>query len=158
MRSRHRQFLLLTAAVGLLGLTGLTGCGNSGNSGSGPAVFGTPTEAPDTGQAGTGRAGDIVVPKGSYVRVSKGVSLHLDISNTGATPDQLVRAVSNVSAAGTLVPDPISIPARGTVRVGTGTTTITLSVTGELDPGQTLAITLSFAKNGTLLVYALTSS
>jgi hypothetical protein len=99
-----------------------------------------------------------VVPKGSYVRVGNGVSLRLDISNTGAAPDQLVRAVSNVSAAGTLAPNPISIPARSTVHVGSGSTTITLPVAGQLDPGQTLAITLSFAKNGTLLVYALTSS
>jgi hypothetical protein len=158
LRLRTRRSWLLVTALGLLAGLGLSGCDGSGNSGSGPAVVGTLTDAPDTGQAGTGRAGDIVVPKGSYVRVPNGVSLRLDISNNGAAPDQLVRAVSNVSAAGTLTPDPISVPARGTVHVGTGATTITLPVTGELDPGQTLAITLSFAKNGTLLVYVLTSS
>jgi hypothetical protein len=155
---RTRQSWLLMTVLGLLAGLGLSGCNSSGSSGSGPAVVGTLTDAPDTGQAGTGRAGDIVAPKGSYVRVEKGVSLRLDISNTGATPDELVGAVSDVSGAGTLSPDPISIPARGTVQVGTGATTITLPVTQKLDSGQTLAVTLTFARSGQLLVYALTSS
>ena len=121
-------------------------------------MIGNTTDAPDTGQAGTGRVGDITVPKGSYVSVKNGVSLRLDVSNSGANADQLVQATSNVSAAGTLTPDPILIPARSTVRVGSGTTTITLAVTGSLDPGETLAVTLTFATSGRLLVYALTSS
>src|SRR3954447_15381407 len=107
---RARRLLLLTAA-GLIGLLGLSGCGtsgDSGNSGSGPAVVGTLTDAPDTGQAGIGRAGNIMVPKGSYVRLDHQVSLRLDISNTGATPDQLVQVASNVGAAGTLTPNPLS--------------------------------------------------
>lgn len=157
-RLRRGRCSMAAAIVGLAALAALTGCGSSGNSGSGPAVIGKTTDAPDTGQAGTGRAGDIVVPKGSYVREKHSVSLRLDISNNGATADQLVRATSNVGAAGTLTPDPISIPARGTVHVGTGPTSIVLPVTGALDPGQTLAVTLTFAHSGHLLVYALTSS
>jgi hypothetical protein len=158
LRLRTRQSWLLLTVVGLLAGLGLSGCNSSGNAGSGPAVVGTLTDAPDTGQAGTGRAGDIVAPKGSYVRVEHGVSLRLDITNTGATPDELVGAVSDVSGAGTLSPDPIPIPARGTVHVGAGATTITLPVTQKLDSGQTLAVTLTFARSGQLLVYALTSS
>lgn len=157
MRPRSHRMLVIATAAGLLA-AGLSACSSSGNSGSGPAVVGTLTDAPDIGQAGNGRAGSIVVPKGSYVRISGGVSLRLDISNTGATPDKLIAAVSNVSPAGTLSPDPIAIPARTTVHVGNGPTAITLPVTGELDPGETLAVTLTFAKSGELLVYALTSS
>jgi hypothetical protein len=157
MRLRHLAF---TAVVGLVASTALAGCGSSGggNTESGSAVIGHNTDAPDTGQAGTGRAGDIVVPKGSYVLGKNSVSLRLDISNTGATPDRLVQATSNVSAAGTLTPNPMPIPARSTVHVGAGSTSITLPVTGSLDPGATLAVTLLFAKNGQLLVYALTPS
>ena len=158
VRLPHRRSAGFAAVLGLAALTVLTGCGSSGNSGSGPAVIGNTKDAPDTGQAGTGRVGDITVPKGSYVPVKNGVSLRLDISNSGATPDQLVQATSNVSGAGTLAPDPIGLPARSTVHVGSGDTTITLPVTASLDPGETLAVTLTFAKNGHLLVYALTSS
>jgi hypothetical protein len=150
--------------VGLAGLAVsclLSGCANSGNSETGPAVIGKTTDAPDTGQAGTGRAGTITVPKGSYVRGQGSVSLRLDISNSGAA-DQLVRVTSNVGGAGTLTPNPIAIPARGTLHVGTestsAATSITLPVAGKLDRGETIAVTLSFAKNGRLLVYALNSS
>jgi copper(I)-binding protein len=69
----------------------------------------------------------------------------------------LVRVTSNVSAAGTLTPYPIAIPARATVHAGTGSITIMLPVTASLDPGETLAITLTFANSGHLLVYALST-
>ena len=148
------------AAVALAASAALSGCGNSssGNSVSGPAVIGNATDAPDTGQAGTGRVGDIAVPKGSYVTAKNRASLRLDISNSGATADQLVRATSNVSGAAELVPDPIAIPPHSTVHVGTGGTTITVPVPSSLDPGETLAVTLTFARSGQLLVYALTAS
>jgi hypothetical protein len=158
VRLRRRRSVLFTAVLGMITLATLAGCGSSGNSGSGPAVIGNTKDAPDTGQAGTGRVGDISVPKGTYVPVEHGVSLRLDISNAGADADQLVQATSNVGGAGTLAPDPIVISARSTVHVGSGDTTITLPITGSLDPGETLAVTLTFAKSGHLLVYALTSS
>lgn len=158
---RRRRFSVLASfgLVALAAIATLTGCGDSGSSGtqSGPAYIGNTTDAPDTGQAGTGRTGDIVVPKGSYVPVKGGVSLRLDVSNNGASADQLVRATSNVSGAGTLVPNPIPLPARSTVHVGAGSVSITLPVTVSLDPGETVAVTLTFAKSGHLLVYALTS-
>jgi len=144
--------------LAVLTASALTGCSGSGDSSSGPAIIGKTTDAPDTGQAGSDRVGDIVVPKGSYVRDKNGASLRLDISNSGATADQLVRATSNVGGAGTLSPDPIVIPARGTVHIGTGTASNTVPVTAAIDPGETLAVTLTFARSGHLLVYALTSS
>ena len=158
VRLRYRRSVWSTAVLGAIVLATLAGCGSSGNSSAGPAVIGNTKDAPDTGQAGTGRVGDISVPKGSYVTVKNGVSLRLDITNSGADADQLVQATSNVSDAGSLAPDPIVIPARSTVHVGSSDATITLPVTSSLDPGETLAVTLTFAKSGHLLVYALTSS
>ena len=161
MRKLHQRRQALLVLPGILGLFVLSACNGSGGSGSGPLAVGSspanPTEAPDTGQVGTGRAGDITVPRGSYVPVQGGVSLRLALSNTGATADRLVRADSNLGPAGTLTPDPIPLPARSTVRVDGASTSITLPLTARLDPGETVAVTLTFATNGSLLVYAIAS-
>jgi hypothetical protein len=102
---------------------------------------------------GIGTSGNITVSGVSIHRTGDQLAITAQIRNSGSTPDQLLSIGSQVSANLTESPA-LTIPAKSTTQLGDGGTKTALTINARLEPGGSIALTLTFRSAGQVDAYS----
>jgi copper(I)-binding protein len=109
-----------------------------------------PGPVPHLGQA---TQGGISITGVTVQRTGSRLDVTARIANAGAAADDLTTVGSQVSPTLTLRPA-VKVPARGSVQLGPGGTSVVLQQEGRLEPGGTVALTLQFQQAGSVKVFS----